>query len=43
MLTVSNLSVQFGKRVLFDDVNISFTPEIVMELSGLMAQESQHF
>ena len=26
MLTVSNLSVQFGKRVLFDDVNISFTP-----------------
>ena len=26
MLTVSNLSVQFGKRLLFDDVNISFTP-----------------
>ncbi|MBC9797655.1 ABC-F family ATP-binding cassette domain-containing protein [Sinomicrobium weinanense] len=25
MLTVSNLSVQFGKRVLFDDVNITFT------------------
>ena len=25
MLTVSNLSVQFGKRVLFDDVNTSFT------------------
>lgn len=25
MLTVSNLSVQFGKRVLFDDVNVSFT------------------
>ncbi|WP_158978173.1 ABC-F family ATP-binding cassette domain-containing protein [Cellulophaga sp. L1A9] len=25
MLSVSNLSVQFGKRVLFDDVNISFT------------------
>ena len=24
MLTVSNLSVQFGKRVLFDDVNTSF-------------------
>ena len=24
MLTVSNLSVQFGKRVLFDDVNITF-------------------
>lgn len=25
MLNVSNLSVQFGKRVLFDNVNISFT------------------
>lgn len=25
MLTVSNLSLQFGKRVLFDDVNILFT------------------
>src|SRR5690625_1018033 len=25
MISVSNLSVQFGKRVLFDDVNVSFT------------------
>lgn len=25
MLTVSNLSVQFGKRILFDDVNVTFT------------------
>ena len=25
MLSVSNLSVQFGKRVLFDDVNVKFT------------------
>src|SRR5690606_33624646 len=25
MLSVSNLSVQFGKRVLFDDVNTTFT------------------
>ena len=25
MLTVSNLSLQFGKRVLFDEVNIKFT------------------
>ena len=24
MLSVSNLSIQFGKRVLFDNVNISF-------------------
>ncbi|HSR60938.1 MAG TPA: ATP-binding cassette domain-containing protein, partial [Robiginitalea sp.] len=26
MLTVSNLSVQFGKRVLFDEVQVTFTP-----------------
>lgn len=26
MLSVSNLSVQFGKRVLFDEVNVSFSP-----------------
>ena len=25
MLSVSNLSVQFGKRVLFDEVNITFS------------------
>jgi len=24
MLTVNNLSLQFGKRVLFDDVNLKF-------------------
>jgi ATPase subunit of ABC transporter with duplicated ATPase domains len=26
MITVSNLSVQFGKRILFQDVNQNFTP-----------------
>jgi ATPase subunit of ABC transporter with duplicated ATPase domains len=26
MLTVSNLSLRFGKRILFEDVNIKFTP-----------------
>ncbi|MGB5188853.1 ABC-F family ATP-binding cassette domain-containing protein [Robiginitalea sp.] len=26
MLSVSNLSVQFGKRILFDEVNVTFTP-----------------
>ena len=25
MLSVSNLSVQFGKRILFDEVNTTFT------------------
>src|SRR5690606_10288257 len=26
MITVSNLSLRFGKRVLFEDVNLKFTP-----------------
>ena len=26
MITVSNLEIQFGKRVLFQDVNLKFTP-----------------
>ena len=26
MLTVNNLSLRFGKRILFDDVNLKFTP-----------------
>ncbi|MCG8697212.1 MAG: ATP-binding cassette domain-containing protein, partial [Bacteroidales bacterium] len=25
MITVSNLAIQFGKRVLFQDVNLKFT------------------
>ena len=25
MLSVSNLSIQFGKRILFDEVNVTFT------------------
>jgi hypothetical protein len=32
MLTVNNLSVQFGKRILFDEVNTTFTV-IFMALS----------
>lgn len=27
MITVNNLAIQFGKRVLFQDVNLKFTPE----------------
>lgn len=34
MLTVSNLSLQFGKRVLFDEVNLKFTPGNVYGLIG---------
>ena len=26
MITVTNLAIQFGKRVLYKDVNIKFTP-----------------
>ena len=26
MITVSDLAVQFGKRILFQDVNLKFTP-----------------
>src|SRR4051812_7430783 len=26
MITVSNVSLQYGKRVLFDEVNVKFTP-----------------
>ena len=26
MITVSNLAIQFGKRILFQDVNLKFTP-----------------
>ena len=26
MITVSDVSVQFGKRILFQDVNLKFTP-----------------
>ena len=33
MITVSNVSVQFGKRVLFNDVNLKFTSETAMVLS----------
>ena len=34
MLSVSNLSVQFGKRVLFDEVNVSFLPGICYGIIG---------
>ena len=34
MLSVSNLSVQFGKRVLFDEVNVTFTQGNCYGISG---------
>ena len=40
MITVSNVSVQFGKRVLFNDVNLKFTVVTVMVLSVLTVPEN---
>ena len=34
MLSVSNLSVQFGKKILFDNVNIKFTPRNCFGIIG---------
>lgn len=34
MITVSNLAIQFGKRVLYKDVNIKFTPENIYGIIG---------
>jgi hypothetical protein len=42
MLTVNNLSVQFGKRILFDEVNTTYTV-IFMALSEPMALENLLF
>ena len=40
MITVSNVSVQFGKRVLFNDVNLKFRVVIVMVLLVLTVREN---
>ena len=34
MITVSNLAIQFGKRVLYKDVNIKFTPGNIYGIIG---------
>ena len=46
MITVSNVSVQFGKRVLFNDVNLKFTSlqvVTVMVLSVRTVRENLRF
>lgn len=43
MLSVSNLSVQFGKRILFDEVNTQFIKGIATELLVLMAPGNPPF
>jgi ATPase subunit of ABC transporter with duplicated ATPase domains len=42
MLTVNNLSVQFGKRILFDDVN-TFTHGNIYGVIGANGAGNQHF
>jgi len=43
MITVSNVSVQFGKRVLFNDVNLKLPVAIVTGLLEQMVRESLLF
>jgi|LWDU01.1.fsa_nt_gi hypothetical protein len=44
MLSISNLSIQFGKRVLFDDVRVlQLTMTTAMVLAEQMVPEIFHF
>ena len=43
MISTSNLSVQFGKRVLFDEVNTSFKKGNCYGIIGAMDLENQLF
>jgi hypothetical protein len=43
MLTVNNLSVQFGKRILFDEVNTTLHMVIFMESLVLTVLENLLF
>ena len=36
MITVSNLAIQFGKQVLYKDVNIKFTNECCINTSEVL-------
>ena len=39
MITVNNLDVQFGKRILFQDVNMKFTPGNCYGIIGAILQQ----
>ena len=39
MITVNNLDVQFGKRILFQDVNMKFTPGNCYEIGRASCRE----
>ena len=34
MITIQNLAIQFGKRVLYKDVNLKFTPGNIYGIIG---------
>ena len=42
MITVNNLDVQFGKRILFQDVNMKFTPGNCYGIIGANGTVNQH-
>lgn len=43
MLTATGVTIRFGKRTLFEDVNIKFNKDAAMVLLEQMGQENQHF
>ena len=42
MITVSNLGIQFGKKPLFQDVNLKFTPGNCYGIMARTAPENLH-
>ena len=43
MIHVNNLSLRYGKRVLFEEVNLKFTPATVMASLARMEPENPLF
>ena len=41
MITVSNVSLQYGKRILFDEVNVKFTPGNCYKTKGFTVSEAR--
>lgn len=41
MIAVNNLGIQFGKRVLFQDVNLKFTPGNCYGIIGATVPENR--
>ena len=43
MITLSNLAIQFGKRVLYKDVNLKFTPGNIYGVIGANGAGNQPY